>query len=706
MALRSRAFVVACALAVVGIFVSQPPVKGQSEQRVVTLAADTIDKVRAWDQQVDRMVRDRTLLRRQLIDDTLLPGRQHERLDQYDRGVRVHGGDLTRQFDRGATVSLFGTLYEGMTLEPSPRLSVDEARDAIARAAGQEPPRDMMPELIVLPDADGSYRLAYLGHAASGIDMRSYFIDGNTGDLIRSHSDIQYQVIGKGRGVFNDDKKVSARQAPSLFLADDKLRPGAITTYDMRGDFTRTLNVLNRVISVADADIAADSDNDWTDGPNVDAHAYAGWYYDYLFKRFGRRGVDDNNLRSAVFVHPVRLEDIRTAPAAVVGQFYVNAFYCATCGPDGRGTVLFGEGAPIGFPIAGVRINNFAGELDVVAHELTHAVTFHTSQLRGPGEGGSLNEAFSDIIGAAVELFYQPRGIGPLRSEYVTGEDLTSPSRLPGLARSLENPTDTGNPDHYSRRNFARGIHFNSTIIGHAFYLAIEGGTNRTSGLTVAGVGANNREQIEKAFFRGFTVLMPSAGTFALARVTTMQAARDLYGAGSAVERAVTEAWNAVGVQERTVPSVTFTPNPALALPGASCSPSLATPNWVVGATLSAAANAIIVNRLTINFLDEARSTLNTSVLTGPSFATLFSACGAPSARVPPQADACTQICVTLGGRPRGFLSFVFDAVDDAGRPFTVTSEPLPLLSAILLPLPLQTPPPFGPAQLTVFAEP
>src|SRR5258708_18281891 len=37
---------------------------------------------------------------------------------------------------------------------------------------------------------------------------------------------------------------------------------------------------------------------------------------------------------------------------------------------------------------------------------------------------------------------------------------------------------------------------FRSTIVTHAFYLAIEGGTNRTSGLTVAGEGAANREQI------------------------------------------------------------------------------------------------------------------------------------------------------------------------------------------------------------------
>ena len=49
------------------------------------------------------------------------------------------------------------------------------------------------------------------------------------------------------------------------------------------------------------------------------------------------------------------------------------------------------------------------------------------------------------------------------------------------------------------------------------------------------GVGVANREQIEKTFYRAFTQLMPSNATFSVARAVTIQAARDLYGAGSAV---------------------------------------------------------------------------------------------------------------------------------------------------------------------------
>jgi Zn-dependent metalloprotease len=66
--------------------------------------------------------------------------------------------------------------------------------------------------------------------------------------------------------------------------------------------------------------------------------------------------------------------------------------------------------------------------------------------------------------------------------------------------------------------------------------------------VSVQGVGAANREQIERVFYRAFTQLLPSNANFSQARSATIQAARDLFGTNSAAERAVTQAWNAVGV--------------------------------------------------------------------------------------------------------------------------------------------------------------
>jgi thermolysin len=155
------------------------------------------------------------------------------------------------------------------------------------------------------------------------------------------------------------------------------------------------------------------------------------------------------------------------------------------------------------------------------------------------------------MMGTSAEFFYRSAGTGTLVADYLIGADVIRGPSLNGI-RSMANPSLFGDPDHYSRRflgaSDAGGVHTNAGISNNAFYLAIEGGTNRTSGLSVQGVGGENREQIERVFYRAFAFLLPSGATFSLARATTIQAARDLYGIGSGAERAVTQAWTAVGV--------------------------------------------------------------------------------------------------------------------------------------------------------------
>ena len=92
------------------------------------------------------------------------------------------------------------------------------------------------------------------------------------------------------------------------------------------------------------------------------------------------------------------------------------------------------------------------------------------------------------------------------------------------------------------------GVHVNATILSHAFYLAIEGGRNATSGVTVQGVGAANRAQIERAFFRAMTLAMPNVPTMQTAAQATFQAAVDLDGANSTAAVAVRQAMQAVGL--------------------------------------------------------------------------------------------------------------------------------------------------------------
>ena len=508
--------------------------------------------LRQWNGTVARMIQADDLRVRQIRDDTLIGGRTHERLSQYHEGLPVVGGDVTRQTDGGLTLSIFGTAYTDIDLDPTPRLSADEAKVIIETLAGAELGPTRIPELVVLPpDEAGDYVLTYRERVMSTTGLNFYFIDAHSGDLVLQRSDLKTQKatlpctqceVGEGDGVLGDRKKISVRSAAGVYLAHDKLRPPDLLTFDMQGNLTKTIDFLNGVIPLFDSDIATDTDNVWTDGANVDAHVYAGWTYDYLFKRFGRRGLDDSDLRIVSLVHPVRQQDFATASAGVFGLFYINAFYA------GNGVMVYGEGLPPGVIFLGLSWNFFSAALDVVAHELAHGVTDFSSQLIYQDESGALNEAFSDIIATGVEFFFQESGSGMRTADYLGGEDIATP----GGIRSMENPGLFGDPDHYSNRFTGAadngGVHTNSAIANHAFYLAIEGGTNRTSGLGVTGVGAANREQIEKIFYRAFVLLLPSNATFSIARAATIQAAQTLYGAGSAAEQAVIEAWTAVGV--------------------------------------------------------------------------------------------------------------------------------------------------------------
>ena len=85
-------------------------------------------------------------------------------------------------------------------------------------------------------------------------------------------------AVGTGRGVKGDQKKISGQTLGGNLRAYDALRPPAIVTYDMRGDWLGTFNVLTGSASLTESNVATDSDNVWHDGASVDAHVGAGWF--------------------------------------------------------------------------------------------------------------------------------------------------------------------------------------------------------------------------------------------------------------------------------------------------------------------------------------------------------------------------------------------------------------------------------------------
>lgn len=508
----------------------------------LTIRTESTSERRAWTSRVDGMLRSGELRVRQTGEDPMVPGRTHERSDQYYRGVRVFGADVARQLRDGATESIFGTIYEGINIDPNPAIDEDRARELLGGRLGVTIDGGKPAELVVLPLDTGGYALAWRIRVVTRRDTRQYFVSAQTGATLFDYSDRKTQTaVGRALGVLGDTKKISVRASSGQFQARDDLRPPDIETYDMKGDPFRTDNVLIGRVNLSANDLGSDSDNDWTDGAIGDAHIYAGYTYDYYFKRFGRRGLNNADIRMQNLVHPVRRADVDLY-GDDFPDYFINAFY------NGDGVMVYGEGLPPNFVLDGQTWDFLAGSLDVVAHELTHGVTDYSSGLIYRNESGALNESFSDIIGTSVEFFFQPAGSGPLKADYLLGEDVVRPGGL----RSMSDPGSFGDPDHYSKRFLGSadngGVHTNSGISNQAYYLAIEGGTNRTSGLSVQGVGGGNREQIEKVFYRAFTQLMPANSTFSVARAATIQAARDLYGNNSAAERAVTQAWTAVGV--------------------------------------------------------------------------------------------------------------------------------------------------------------
>jgi thermolysin len=546
------------------LVVAQPPQKagGTGLNRLLATSGSTL---REWDSRLASMERDHELRLRTVQVDTLVPGRTHERFDQYYQGVPVFGGEAIRETDGQITLSVTASIYSGISIATTPALSDADAAKAFQAATGASPGTRVSCALMVLPRADGSYVLAYRVSAFVNRQAPVVFVNAQSGAVERRYNNLQRQqptaLVGSGvlaaEGlVASDLKKVSCALQGSTYLAFDMMRPLTIKTYDLKGAVARVDQLVAGMAPFLQSDLASSTGPTWQDSVVVDGHTYIGWTYDYYYHRQNWKGLDGNNVRSmSVIVHPANRADLTSYNWADVAVYYADSFFCGQCGSAGEDLAVFGEGLPAGWYDASTNqyIDYFVASLDTVAHEYSHGVTTYTSNLIYQDESGALDEAFSDIMGTSTKFFFEPAGSGLLQADYRMSKEIFRPVQPGGPYgdRDLSNPLALGDPDNYSIRYLGTddngGVHTNSTIASYAFYLAIEGGTDHTSGLSVAGVGAAHRDQIEKVFFRGFTTLVSNA-SFSLARATTIQAARDLYGTGSSAETAVTQAWNAVGV--------------------------------------------------------------------------------------------------------------------------------------------------------------
>ncbi|WP_134766631.1 protealysin inhibitor emfourin [Nocardioides sp. 1609] len=170
---------------------------------------------------------------------------------------------------------------------------------------------------------------------------------------------------------------------------------------------------------------------------------------------YGRRSYDDRGATVSLSVH--------------YGTDYVNAFWDGT-------QLVFGDGD-------GEVFDRFTKPVDVLAHELTHAVTEHTAGLVYQGQSGALNESVSDVFAACLKQ--RLLGQSPAEADWLIGAGLFLPGvdarglrdmAAPGTA--YDDPALGRDPQPAHLRDYVEtaddngGVHLNSGIPNRAFQLA------------------------------------------------------------------------------------------------------------------------------------------------------------------------------------------------------------------------------------------
>ena len=96
-----------------------------TEPEVIVLSATQASELRPTDRFVDHLVRTSQLRINNIVTDTLIPNRQHERYSQYHQGLKVYGAEVTRQTEAGITISIFGQFYPDIQIRTTPSLPLD-----------------------------------------------------------------------------------------------------------------------------------------------------------------------------------------------------------------------------------------------------------------------------------------------------------------------------------------------------------------------------------------------------------------------------------------------------------------------------------------------------------------------------------------------------------------------------------------------------
>lgn len=216
------------------------------------------------------------------------------------------------------------------------------------------------------------------------------------------------------------------------------------------------------------------------------------------------------------------------------GKGYDNAFWNGT-------QMVFGDGD-------GVIFNRFTVAIDVIGHELAHAVTERTAGLVYSGQSGALNEHLSDVFGSLVKQ--RQLGHSADQADWLIGQGLLARGvkgqairsmKAPGTAyddpRLGKDPQPADMAGYVETADDNGGVHLNSGIPNRAFYLA------------ATAIGGNAWEAAGQIWYDTMLGPIKPDCDFARFAALTIDAAVKRFGDASAQAQAVRGAWQGVGVQ-------------------------------------------------------------------------------------------------------------------------------------------------------------
>lgn len=464
-------------------------------------------------------------------------GKAHYRIQQYYKGIPVYGSYITAHLDSGrnlyAATNETDTGLAGLALDSVAVLSQEDAIAALWAAIGQAAQDSAQPDapeadlgigaaakptaqLMFYPVDANTYTLAYkveLSASQPALGRWYGFVDARSGEVLkklnRSAQAADEGVALTGNGYLKDLKGLEGIYRFQRYYLVDTTKPmygseqgiewGTIETYDA-SNLYEPVSALSQSFGNANPEA-------------IDAHYFAGQVYDFYRNRFGRNSLDGNGMSILSVVNAGPID---------------NAFW------DGS-VIWYGDGNE--------SMACLSCASDVVAHELTHAVTEHTASLEYSGQSGALSESFSDILAAVFD-----------DDDWLIGEDAGIVGGH-GFLRSLQHPEDGLSPQPSNMSGYANlpeddghdngGVHINSGIPNRAAYLISEGIDG------IPGLENQGRKLLGDIAYGALTSYLTPTAQFADARDAFVLAAGDLDLSDtlrSAVIDKVKSAWEAVGL--------------------------------------------------------------------------------------------------------------------------------------------------------------